>query len=545
MTLGAAVDLGYVPHVVLAIYLMFLLGIGVVGYFRGRQTEEDYYLAGRGQGLLVTVLTIMSTMFSSAAILGIPGIVYKDGAAFLLFALNLPVAGVSIYLLGSKMSRIGRRRNYVTPADMLADYYDGSTWVRMLAALVGALYVIPYIIMQIKAGGYLAQRMFPDAVPTQVFGMRMDMFDLGVNALSLITMVYVLVGGMRSVAWSDVLQGSLMLGGMMLGGIATLVAFGGVGGYFEAVSKLPVEALSVPGVTDGWTAFKLMTICIFGSVASMIQPAQWMRFYSAKSVNTLRRSAMIFSVVLPVGFLFGVMVVALGARASYPPTLEDGQVIPHALIGDEPQEVDQVVIAMFQEQLPPLLGESMGAVVISVLFVAIMAASMSTADSNLHALSAVFTRDVYDRHIRPQASEAERTWVGRLVIIVGTLLAVVLVHVGESASTFNPLKLIAGMMLLAIGFSCQLLPATLDALFIRRGTPAGAAWGITAGIFVVTLFLVDSPVVTDLERWIDIGCCGFIVNSAVFAAVSLFTRPVNRERQRAFVEDISPRGRGR
>ena len=103
-----AVDLGTTPHLVLALYLVVLVGIGVFGYVKGRQTEEDYYLAGRGQGVFVTVLTIMATMFSSAAMLGIPGMVYKDGAAFMLFALNLPLAGAAVYLLGSRISRIGR-----------------------------------------------------------------------------------------------------------------------------------------------------------------------------------------------------------------------------------------------------------------------------------------------------------------------------------------------------------------------------------------------------------------------------------------------------
>ena len=553
MMLGA-IDLGYTPHVVLTLYLVLLIGIGGISYLKGRQTEEDYYLAGRGQGVLVTVLTIMATMFSSAAMLGIPGIVYRDGAAFLLFALNLPVAGVAVYVLGSRISRIGRRRRYLTPADMAADYYDGSTVVRLLASLTGGLYVIPYIVMQIKAGGYLAQGLFPEAAPLRLLGVEMDMFTLGVNALSVITVVYVLIGGMRSVAWSDVLQGMLLLGGMILVGAATIAAMGGVGGYFKAVSGLPTEALSLPGATSAWPASKLMTICIFGSVASMIQPAQWMRFYSARSAGTLRRSALIFSIVLPACFLFGVMVVALGARALYPPEIVDRQsipheLIPHEIIGSKPAEVDQVVITMIQEQIPPLLGSGLGVMVVSLLLVAIMAASMSTADSNLHALSAVLTRDVYDRYIRPSASERERTWVGRGVIMVATLLALWLVHASANATgKLNPLSLIAGMMLLAIAFSCQLLPATLDMLFIRKGTKAGVVSGMIAGLLVVAWFTPMRSLLlggtleegtNELKRLLDIGCCGFLVNATVFAIVSRFTRPVDPERQAAFAKDMS------
>ncbi len=550
MTL-AAIDLGYTPHVVLALYLVVLVGIGFWGYLRGRQTEEDYYLAGRGQGVLVTVLTIMATMFSSAAMLGIPGMVYKDGAAFLLFALNLPLAGMAVYLLGSRISRMGRNRGYVTPADMVADYYDGSHAVRLLAALTGFLYVIPYIVMQIKAGGYLAQGLFPTAAPVSILGVEMDMFSLGVNALSLITMIYVLVGGMRSVAWSDVLQGVLLLGGMILAGIATVAAMGGVSGYFKAVSTLPPEAQSLPGASGSWPAWKLMTVCIFGAVGSMVQPAQWMRYYSARSSATLRRCALIFALVLPACFLFGVMIVALGGRVLYPPTLVDGQVIPHEMIGSKPSEVDQVVITMIQEQIPLLLGTGLGVIVVSILLVAIMAASMSTADSNLHALSAVLTRDVYDRYVRPAASERERTWVGRGVIVVATILALWLVHASErSTGDFNPLSLIAEMMLLAIAYACQLLPATLDMLFFRRGTRAGVIAGMLSGLLVVTcftplpaLFLGGGSGIEgaakNVKSLLDIGCCGFLVNVTVFALVSRWTRPVDPEAKARFAKDLN------
>ncbi|MCP4847272.1 MAG: hypothetical protein GY899_04910, partial [Verrucomicrobiaceae bacterium] len=75
----ASTDLGRAPHVVLVCYLLILLGLGILGYLRGKATEEDYYLAGRGQGLLVTSLTIMATFFSGVALLGFPGMVYEHG----------------------------------------------------------------------------------------------------------------------------------------------------------------------------------------------------------------------------------------------------------------------------------------------------------------------------------------------------------------------------------------------------------------------------------------------------------------------------------
>ena len=522
----ASIDMGNTPLVILGLYMIMLLSFGVIAYLRSKSSEEDFYLAGRGQGVLVTALTIMATMFSSAAMLGIPGLIYKDGLPFVFFALNLPLSGAAVYVIGSRVWRLGQKRGYMTPADLISDYYGGSSLLRCLVALTGALYVIPYIVMQIKAGGYLAQRMFPDAEAVTLLGKNFAIFEVGVMALSVLTMLYVLIGGMRSVAWTDVVQGLLLLSGMIIAGLATVTALGGPRSFFQEVLALPSEALSLPGPSGVWSPWKLMTICMFASLATMIQPGQWIRYYAARSTETLKRSALIFAILLPCCFLFGVMLVALGARVIYPPVIESDVMLPHPAIGTQSDEFDQVIIALLQEHIPLFLGPAVGVVIVSLILVSIMAASMSTADSNLHALSAVLTRDIYDKFVRPKASEREKTWFGRAVIIVATLLALWIVTLGESNPDFQPLALIAQLMFVAMAFSCQLLPLALDALFIRKGTQAGAICGTIAGIGTVLLFtpfpaLIISndsfsslaQLTSTLSSLFDIGFCGFLVNT--------------------------------
>lgn len=547
----SALQLGNTPIVVLVLYMIMLLSFGVIAYLKSNSSEEDYYLAGRGQGVLVTALTIMATFFSSAAMLGIPGLIYKDGMSFLFFALNLPLAGAAIYILGSRIWRLGRARGYVTPADLITDYYGGSVLLRTLVALVGFLYVIPYIVMQIKAGGYLAQRMFPDAETITAFGMEFGIFEAGTIALSLLTMVYVLIGGMRSVAWTDVVQGLLLLTGMMIAGLATVMAMGGPASFFQQLSQLPEEARALPGATGGWSPWKLMTICMFASLSTMVQPGQWMRYYAARSTKTLKQSALIFALFLPFCFLFGVMLVGLGARVIYPPSTETGTLLPHPVIGSSASEFDQVVVAMVQEHIPLLLGPGIGLVVVSLILVAIMAASMSTADSNLHALSAVLTRDVYDKFVRPKAGDREKTWFGRAVIVVATLLSLWLVSIGDKNPDFKPLALIAQLMFVAMAFSCQLLPVAIDCLFVQRGTEKGAICGIFSGILVVFLFtpftgLILGAGIADslsgltgtLSRLFDIGFIGVSVNAIVFVMVSKYTQRPSEDFIRSFRRDL-------
>ena len=545
------VDMGMIPHVVLGLYMIMLLGLGLAGYLKGKASEEDYYLAGRRQGVIVTTLTIMATFFSSGAMLGVPGLVYKEGMAFVFFALNLPLAGAAIYILGSRIWKLGRARGYVTQADLIADYYGGSSLLRVLVALVGFLYVLPYIIMQIKAGGYLAQRMFPDAKAIELLGVQFDAFRAGAAALSMLTMVYVLVGGMRTVAWTDVIQGSLLLAGMIIAGIATVVAMKGPKAFMQQLTELPPEALTIPGPSGIWSPWKLMTLCVFASLASMIQPGQWMRYYAASSTVILKKSALVFALVLPPCFLFGVMLVGLGGRALYPPSVIDGALTPHEMVGSRTNEFDQVVVAMVQEHVPALMGPALGALVVSLILVAIIAASMSTADSNLHALSAVMTRDIFGRLVRPKASKKERAWFGRGIIVATTLLALWLVDLDKTNPDLQPLAMIAQLMFVAMAFSCQLLPLTADILFIRKGTSAGAIAGVAVGVLAVFFFTpfpgmllgentesAITGVTGPMRALFDIGFCGLIVNVAVFVVVSRLTKPLPPDHVKSFANDL-------
>ena len=544
-------DLGWLPHFCLAGYLLFLLGIGIWGVLKSRSGEEDYYLAGRGQGWLVSSLTIMATFFSSAAMLGAPGAVYKEGVVFALFALNVPLSGAAIYVLGNRIRKLGHTHGHVTPADLICTHYGSSVALRCLVALIGFLYAVPYVVIQIQAGGIISERLFAGE----------HAFEIGACLLSLVTMLYIMIGGMRSVAWTDALQGALLMTGMLLAGLAAVAALGGPSAFFEKVNDLPHTSLSVPGTTGSFTPEKMFTLCIFGALGSMIQPAQWMRFYAAKSAKALRRSAVIFALGLTACFLFGVMLVGLGGQVLYPlakpnadgvfeyqvqsdgqatPLIEadlakrlanGAQPLPHPDVGTGPRDFDQIMVVVLKRHLPELLGPA-GLLLGTLIIIAIMAAAMSTADSNLHAMSAVLTRDIYGGVLRPGASEKSRLWVGRGVIFAATVLSLGMVFISRSSESFDPFGMIMPMSILAIAFSSQLLPVTIDVLFLKRGSREGAIAGIIAGMLVVLMFSPipaiitgsDSAVVgmfTRLKQLADIGFCGVVVNVTVFALVSL------------------------
>ncbi len=515
---------GYLPHIMLFAYLVMLLVIGIYGFKRGKASEEDYYLAGRDQGWLVSALTIMATFFSSFALLGAPGMVYRDGVVFALFALNVPLAGAMVYVLGSKIYKVGREKGYVTPADMICDHYGGKAAMRLLVALTGFLYAVPYVVMQIQAGGILAAKLFPGE----------HAFVNGAIILSLITMVYIMIGGMRSVAWTDVIQGFLLVFGMLVAGAATVAALGGISGFLEEVSQLPSSSLAVPGTTGYWTPEMLFTVCFFASMGSMVQPAQWMRYYSARSTQTLRRSALIFSLVLTGCFLFGIMLVGLGGQVLYPIQFTETGVLPNPEVGVTSGQFDQILVVVLGNHLPELLG-GFGALLAALIMISIMAAAMSTADSNLHALSAILTRDIYDRFINPGSTQRTRTWIGRSIICLATVVSLVVVIVSRTDEEINLVGMIAQLGLMAIAFSSQLLPIVFDMLYVKKGTREGAVAGLAVGLIVVfslsPMFQIFTgaasgfdTLASTLKSIFDVGTWGLIANVLVFALLSALTK---------------------
>ncbi len=523
-----------IPVLVVLLYLGVLMLLGWMGYRCSEHNEDDYYLAGRSQGWMISSMTIMATFFSSFALLGAPGMVYREGVVFALVSLNVPIAGVCIFLLGDRIRKAGRVGGYITQADMLCDYYGGSVVLRLLITLVGFLFAIPYVMMQLKAGGELAAVLFHQYAHA---------FEAGAIVLSIITALYIMIGGMRSVSWTDALQCILLITGMVLGGIALLVSLGGPAAFLDRISELPESSLTVPGNTGFWQIPMLFTVCLLMPIGGIIQPAQWMRFYSARDSNTLRRGAVIFTIILTGCFVFAIMPIGLGAQVLYPLQLTADGVSPNAQV----DSYDQILVIMLGDLLPELVGGLMGSILSSLIVVAIMAAAMSTADSNLHALGALFTRDIYGRFLRKSSSEGERVWVGQAVIVVATAVSLALVLIGSrpESSLTGFMEMIVGLALFAVAFSVQLLPMTLDVLFVRRGTKHAAIAGLVGGLVVAFCFTPlfpplfsdgSAPLLQLINKAktfapIHASAWGLTTNMVVFVVVSFLQGSVsNRQR---------------
>jgi len=427
----------------------------------------------------------MATFFSAFALMGAPGMLHQHGLAFVPFFLNPLVAGLLIWVVGNRIRSASVKNNWITPSDLICHAFPSQV-VNVLVCLVGFFYVLPYIVLQIKAGGYL----FEVLTDGQINRAQ------GAVILALITMVYVHIGGMRSVAWTDLVQGILLLAGMVWSGWAAWRAVTelGQGGFFEALNRLDIKYLSFPGAKGFFSPQMLLTMSLAGAVGAMLSPGQWLRYNAARSAKDLKRSALLFAICLTGGYLLGTFFIGLAGKILYPDLAQP----------------DQITLIIVRDHLPLWAA--------ALLMVAIMAASMSTADSNLHALGAVISKDIFKGFLFPQAGPKAMMRVAHAVIALTTLIALAIVIKVPN------LGMLVKIGILSLSICFQLTPVVFDIFWIKKGRTPGAIIGMIAGL--LTLYLLFFVFKAN-PLGIHCGIWAGLINGILFWGVSAITPETN------------------
>ncbi len=187
----------------MSLYLLSLLLIGLAGRFARREDSlADFYLSGRGMGLFVLFLTLYATQYSGNTLIGFAGKAYRQGYFFLV-SVTFMMSVIGAYLLyAPKLHRLSKKHGYITPGDYVQNRFRSN-----------ALTVFVTIICIVALGGYILSNLTAIGYIVEFSTGGRVSFAQGVIALSLIMVVYETLGGMRSVAWTDVIQGILLIAG--------------------------------------------------------------------------------------------------------------------------------------------------------------------------------------------------------------------------------------------------------------------------------------------------------------------------------------------
>ena len=210
----------------------------LVAYRLTSADAEDYYLAGRTLGTVVLLFTTFATLLSAFTFFGGPNLAYSAGPEWILVMglMDGILFAVLWYVVGYKQWLVGRAHGYVTLGEMLGDRF-GSTGLRVLVAAIGLFWLFPYVMLQQRGAGIVLESLTNGAVP----------YWAGAGGITLFMILYVVLSGMRGVAWTDTLQGAFMLLVTWAAFLWVLASVGGLASATGALAANQPEFLALGG----------------------------------------------------------------------------------------------------------------------------------------------------------------------------------------------------------------------------------------------------------------------------------------------------------
>ena len=451
------------------VYLLLTLVIGVIAWRRTRDLS-DFVLGGRRLGSWVTALSASASDMSGWLLLGLPGYAYLAGLEAFWLAFGLLIGTWLNWRLVA--ARLRTASEAAGDALTLPQYFsnrfqDRSGLIRIVSSLFVLLFFLFYTSSGLVAGGKLFEA---------VFGLPY-LWAVGLGALTII--LYTAFGGFLAVSWTDLFQGLLMAAALVAVSLLALGEAGGGGSACEAV--VARNAALMDPLTDskgqplGWLA--IVSLMAWG-LGYFGQPHILARFKAVQSVELIPRARHI-----AVSWVFITLVAAsLVGIAGIP-------------IFDTPlEDAEKVFIRLVDLLFHPVLA--------GICLAAILAAIMSTADSQLLVSSSAFTGDIYRVLLRKQASDRELVVVGRLAVLAIAVAAFLL--------AMDPDNQVLDLVSYAwAGFGAAFGPAVLLSLYWSGMTRWGALAGILAGGLTVVVWKPLSGGLFDLYEIVP----GFLVSA--------------------------------
>ena len=432
---------------IISLYLIVSLGIGFYGYWMRSENPEDYFLAGRGVGPLVLFFTLVATNFSAFFFLGFAGAGYRIGYGYYgIMSFGTALVSLTFFLMGRKIWAIGKREGFITPPEMMGGLMRSRS-LKLIYLIVMVLFTIPYLAIQPVGAGILL---------SELTGWKIQYFQ-GSVILSVVIVLYVFLGGMRSVALTDVVQGLLMFSLMF---VAVFLIGGKLGGIQEAnhqvQSKIP--GLFTHAGRDGYfTPQKWFSYMILWAIAVPMFPQMFMRFFIGRDSSALRASARIYPLVTAFLFLCPIVIGVMGH-------------IPFPDLAG--QEADKILPMMLMRFTPEWLS--------ALVMIGALAAFMSTMDSQLLALSSMLTRDFYVEFLNKNAAHKTQVRIGKILVIglCGLGLAI----------AFRPPEAIFEIVTQAFTGLSVLFPTTFAVLYWKRASASACVVSILSGEILLAGF---------------------------------------------------------
>jgi sodium/proline symporter len=486
-------------EVLMAFIIYFALVLGVGFYFYKRSSNmEDYILGGRSMNPYVTALSAQASDMSSWLLMGLPGAVLLMGLGEAWIGIGLAAGSYLSWLFVAKRLRkhsVVAGNSLTVPEFFSNRYKDKKGYLRFICGLIILFFFVIYVASGFKGCGVTLQTIFPELS-----------VELAMCIGGVIIIAYTFLGGYKAVCWTDFFQGLLMLVAVVVVPLAAIGALGGWGDLEAGWAEVGVEQFTNlfwdNGSALGFIAILSLLAWAFGYFGMPHIVVRYMSIRDPEEVKVSRRVSLVWIVIA----LSAAILVGMVGRVY----------VGEAEVMSDGFNAEHIFLRMAGDLFAPIIA--------GLFFAAVMAAIMSTADSQLLVASSSITNDIlgkYEKYNDPR----KLMWVSRIVVVVVAVLALVLALFGGNN--------IMGLVSYAwAGFGAAFGPLMILSLYWKRMNLQGAIASVFTGFLTVILwntFLTASTGVYELLP-------GFIFAAVAGVLVSLATPAPSEEIQREFDE---------
>ena len=494
--------------IVLSAFIVYLLMMIIVGIVSMKKTNstEDYFLGGRGLNSWVAALSAQASDMSGWLLMGLPGSIYARGTGQAWVAIGLFLGTVANWLLISKRLRrytIVANNSLTLPEFLENRFHDKKRILLCISSIVIVIFFLVYTASALASGGKLFNT---------VFGVDYHV-ALAIGAGVILT--YTFLGGFLAVCTTDFIQGTLMLIGLL---VVPIVAYGFVSGDFA--SNLALTGVNYDDYmslfSNGGEAYSAVDILsqLAWGLGYCGMPHILVRFMAVKNEKELKKSSVIAIVWVFISLVMACVIGIVGRAFLAPAVLDE--------VSSE---------SVFIELINQVFNHKLALPFVGGLFLCgILAAIMSTADSQLLVCASSVSKDIYKNVAKPDASDQTVLKVSRLTVVVVALLAFFIAWDPDS----SVMALVSDAW---AGLGSAFGPIVVCSLFWKRTNVAGAVAGMVSGGLTVIIWdylpIMDGKTIGSATGVYSL-LVGFMISLICIVAFSLLTKKPSSEIEEEF-----------
>ena len=443
------------------LYFVVVLAIGIFFFFKSKGgNEKEYFLGGRHMGPFVTAMSAQASDMSGWLLMGFPGSLFAFGMGQVWIGVGLALGTAANWIfVATRLRRFSKASgdSITLPQYLTNRFASKSSVLKVVCAIIFLISFTVYVASAFVAGTTVFAAVLPYFADHQ---------HLAMIIFAVLILIYTFLGGYKAVCWTDFFQGLMMLIALL----AVPIVMNAVG-HFDATyysafgeGENAVAAFGTDPFAAPWQ--EIVTGLGWG-LGYFGMPHILVRFMSIEKPSQIKKSATV-AIIWVILTLGSAAVIAYFGRTFI---LSDGTSLADLLLPDDRKNI---FIEIVSRIFPGFIA--------GILLSAIIAAAMSTADSQLLVASSAFTSDIYKPLLRKnKASDSEMLWVGRIVVLVVAVVAFFIARQGLdnaqswAADIMNMVENAWGL------FGASFGPVVILSLFWKRFNYAGAVAGIIGG----------------------------------------------------------------